>query len=526
MVAAGEQDKALEMVLDLLFRVLDDNARLVLRAMQSQRAEGRKSERVTEEQLNLLMKLMPAAPEAPGTSEPAEPAATPQPAPKPEPPKPPRQPRSGEPPPGLQKRQKTILVPAEERCCKHCAQQKTKQFFEMRWRLNYEPALLVVEETRYEKLSCTHCQADTVTAPAAPQLIEGGRAGTALLAEVMVAKYGRHAPLTRQSAHYGELGYAIPVSTLCDWVASTVTEVEPLYQRIIERVFGDHVLHIDGTGLRVLDRNHPDHIRKGAMWCYVGRTVRLAFFKFISNKDTDGPVAMLKDRKGFVVADADLKLNALFGQKDATAVEVGCNMHARRYYVTALDSGDLRAIQAVKIYKQLYKVEKEAKAGGLHPDAIRALRQVKSKPLLEELGRWARDSFALEDPKSPLGKAWGYMVRQWAALTRFLEDGTLPIDNGAAERALRGLALGRLNYLFAGSDAGAQRAAVAYTFMVSCRLHHLDVGQYWRDILHKLAHHWPPERLDELIPDAWARQHPEHVHPHKDQFPQIELHGG
>jgi len=520
MMAEGQSQRALEMLLDLLFRVLDDNARLVLRGMQAQRADGRKSERITEEQLNLLLKLMPPEPAVP--SEP-EPEASDDKEPEK---KPPRPPRSGEPPPGLPKRHKTILVPPEERCCEHCAKEKTKQFFETRWRLNYEPAHLVVEETRFEKLSCTACKADTVTAPAEPQLIAGGRPGTPLLAEVMVGKYARHAPLTRQTAHFGEMGYAIPTSTLCDWVASTVVAVEPLYQRIILRVFGSKVLHIDGTGLRVLDRSHPDHIRKGAMWCYVGRELRLVFFKFISDADTDGPAAMLKNRVGYVVADADLQLNALFGRPDATAIEAGCNMHARRYYAKALDAGDLRATIAIKLYKQLYKVEKAAKVACLGPDAIRALRQQKSKPLMEELGRWARDSFVLEDPRSPMGKAWGYTIRQWTALNRYLEDGMLPIDNGAAERALRALALGRLNYLFAGSDAGAHRAAVAYSLMASCRLHHVDVGQYWRDILDKLAHNWPHSRLDELIPDVWAREHPEHVHPHKDQLPQTEFSTG
>ena len=522
MTAEGQSQQALELLEDLVFRLLDDNARLMLRVMQGQRADGRKSERITEEQLNLLMKLMPAQPAVPSEPEPAA-AADNDPAPQK---KPPRPPRSGEPPPGLPKRHKTICVPAEERCCHHCAKEKTKQFYEVRWRLNYEPAHLVVEETRYEKLSCAHCAADTVTAKAEPQLIEGGRAGTALLAEVMVAKYGRHAPLTRQTAHFGEMGYAIPTSTLCDWVASTVVEVEPLYERIIQRVFGAAVMHIDGTGLRVLDRTHPDHIRKGAMWCYVGRELRLVFFKFISDADTDGPVAILKNRVGYVVADADLKLNALFGRSGATAIEVGCNMHARRYYVKAFESGDMRAAIAIKLYKQLYKVEKAAKVKCLGADAIKALRQTQSKPLMEELGRWARDSFVLEDPRSSMGKAWGYTLRQWAALNRFLDDGILPIDNGAAERALRGLALGRLNYLFAGSDAGAHRAAVAYSFMASCRLHHLDIGQYWRDILDKLAHNWPHSRLDELIPDIWAREHPEHVHPHKDQLPQTELRAG
>jgi hypothetical protein len=184
-------------------------------------------------------------------------------------------------------------------------------------------------------------------------------------------------------------------------------------------------------------------------------------------------------------------------------------MHARRYFVRAVDAGDLRALPAVAQIRALYAVEREAKDAGLDAEGRRVLREQKARPLLDELHEWLEAMAPRATPKSALGQAIAYAQNRWPALLRYLDDGRLEIDNGEVERLIRIVALGRKNFLFAGSDAGAQRAAVAYTILATCTLHELDPWAYVKDVLEKIAGGWPQREIDRLLPEAWAREHPE-----------------
>jgi len=180
------------------------------------------------------------------------------------------------------------------------------------------------------------------------------------------------------------------------------------------------------------------------------------------------------------------------------------------------DAQDLRALPAVAQIRALYRVEREAKDRGLDAEARRVLREEKARPLLAELHDWLDAMAPRATPKSPLGQAIAYARKRWPALTRYVDDGRLEIDNGQVERLIRLVALGRKNFLFAGSDAGAHRAAVAYTVMASCTLHEIDPWAYVKDVLEKIVGGWPQRELDRLLPDRWLEEHPaalRHVRP-------------
>ena len=236
---------------------------------------------------------------------------------------------------------------------------------------------------------------------------------------------------------------------------------------------------------------------------------RFAYFAYTPSRSGAGPQAELRDFAGYVQVDGYAGYDALFRGEGCARIEVGCWMHARRYFVEAVEAGDLRALPAVAQIRALYGVEREAKESGLDAERRRALREQKARPLLAELADWLAAMAPRANPKSPLGQAIGYAQKRWTALTRYLDDGRLEIDNGEVERLIRIVALGRKNYLFAGADAGAERAAVAYSVLATCTLHELDPWAYVTDVLEKIAGDWPQREIDRLLPDRWALEHPE-----------------
>lgn len=504
MAGEGRFAQAIEMVLELLQRTS-----MRLAALELKNLGAHKSEAVSSAQLEMFLKMLEQVTASTQTAAADHPADTDE----QEEPSKPRPHGRGKLPENLPRKKVIVPVTGEDRICAHCAAEKQVIGHQVRESLELEPARLMVIEEHVEVCACKRCHADAVTAPAPERVIERGLPGPALLTDVIVNKSDLAQPLERQSRRYGQLGYRIPPSTLCDWFAAGCELVEPLTRRFFELILKSFVMQADGTGLRVLDRDHPAGARTGAIWVYLSMELPLCFFRFIKDSDEDGPVITLKEREGYVVVDADQKLNPLFAASDAKAIESGCNMHGRRYIHKALEAGDARATYGIDLYKKVYRIEAQARRDRLCPDDVKALRQEKSRPLMMQLGEWARAGALAEDPKSPLGKAFGYLVRQFTPLTRFLDDGRLPIDNGASERVIRDIAVGRRMWLFAGSDEGAKRLAIAYSITGSCRLCYVDPRAYWEDVLRKLGAGWPDSKLDELLPHIWARAHPEHVRP-------------
>ena len=398
-----------------------------------------------------------------------------------------------------------LPVPTAERPCPRCGAERTCIGHETTEVIDLIPAQVIVRQDKREKLACLHCEAELVRAPIGDKVVPGGKFGDGFVIDLFVNKYSDGLPLHRQKERFARLGLVVAVSTLCDQIMWMADLLRPLWRAALAECIGSKVMHLDGTGLPVLDHGAPGGKRIGALWGYVGDGVVAYIFvstgRATGQKDGEmGPEDVLALREGYTVADASNLFDASF-LGNPKLIECGCNMHARRYYVKALDAGDTRAALPLAAYKKLYKIEEEIRQHD--PAAKLAVREAQSKPVFDELVAWARAHQPYEPPTSKLGEAIRYLLNHRVALGRFLESGIVPIDNGAVERLHIRVALTRKNYLFAGSDTGGERAAIAYTILGCCRVLGINPTEYLSDVLPRLAHRVRLIDLPELLPAAW-----------------------
>lgn len=379
--------------------------------------------------------------------------------------------------------------------------------------LEYVPARFKVIRTVRPKLACSTCQTIfQAEAPSRP--ISRGVAAAGLLAHVMVAKYCDHLPLYRQSRIYAREGVDIDRSTMAGWVEQVHDLLEPLVAALGRHVLHAAKIHADDTPVKVLAPGEGK-TRTGRLWVYVrdGRpagdsTPPAAWYRYSADRKGEHPQRDLKGYRGILQADAYGGWNALY---DHEVTEAACWAHARRpwwdLYDQHRDDTGLAA-QALRRIQALYAIEAEVR--GQPPDVRRQHRQARAGPLLREFQDWLQGVLTRVSTKSELAKAARYSLARWTALTRYVDDGRIEIDNSAAERALRGVALGRGNYLFMGSDRGGHRAASLYSLIETAKLNGLDPEAYLREVLRRVAEH-PINRIDDLLPwriDIAAEQWP------------------
>ena len=391
-------------------------------------------------------------------------------------------------------------LPESERSCGTCGELMRAIGEDVSELLELVPAHFRVQEHHRVKYACGRCKDGVTTAPGPAKLIDKGLAGPGLLAHVAVSKYEDHIPLHRLSEMYARGGVELARSTLCGWVEAVAEEVQPVVERIWEKAQASHALQTDGSGLKVLDRDDPEGVRTGTLWCFVGDEKYVTFKYAPTGSGEDGPWKFLAGRDGYLQADAASVFDRLYNGAKAKATEVGCWAHARRK-LHALKDTDVRVAYPLKLISQLYRVEDLADRRGLDAEAREQLRYERASPILERLDRWLQRTVLSEPPASALAKACGYCRNQWPALTEFVHDGLLPLDNNLCERQIRSLALGRKNYLFAGSDAGAERAAILYSLLRTAALAGIDTYAYLIKLLERLAAGWPQRRIDELLPE-------------------------
>jgi transposase len=387
--------------------------------------------------------------------------------------RPPRQPPLRRPPPPeLRRIDNPIPVPQAERACPTCGAERECIGHDSTEVIDLLPAEVVVRVDRREKLACKPCEGELVRAAPGEKVVSGGKLGASLVGTLIVDKYEDGLPLHRQKQRFERLGLPLPISTLADQVTWGTDLLRPLWRVAIGQVLVAKVMHLDSTSLAVLDRDSAAGKRLGALWGYVGDQDVAVYLYTSTGKKTGqregelGPEDMLKRRTGFTVADAASVFDSSFERPDL--IECGCNMHARRRWTKALEAGDTRAALPLAAYKKLYDIEEEIR--DLAEDAKLAARQACSRPVFNELLAWCRTYQAHEPPSSGLGAGIRYLLNHEQALGRFLEHGAIPIDNGIVERLHVRAALTRKNFLFAGSDAGGERAAIAYTILACCRL--------------------------------------------------------
>ena len=369
----------------------------------------------------------------------------------------------------------------------------------------------VIQHVR-EKFSCRRCEA--ITQPPAPSHpIARGRAGPQLLAQVLFGKYGAHLPLNRQSEIYAKQGVDLDTSTLADWVGACAATLMPLVEVIARHVLAAERIHADDTTVPVLAKGKT---RTGRLWVYVrddapfgGRTPPAAVFYYSPDRGGEHPERHLSRYSGIMQADAYAGFNGLYvaGRAPGPIIEAACWAHGRRkfYELAELRKAPL-AIEAVRRIDELFAIERQI--NGVSADQRLAVRCQRSRPLTDALETWMRQERRKLSSGNPLAKAMNYSLERWPALTRFLDDGRICLSNNAAERALRGIAVGRRNWTFAGSDSGGRRAAAIYTLIETAKLNGVDPRAWLSDVLARIADH-PASSIAELLPSNWKDAGPQ-----------------
>lgn len=376
--------------------------------------------------------------------------------------------------------------------------------------LDYVPGSFKVIRHIRPKFACSQCH--TIRQEAAPSRpINRCLAGAGLLAQVLVSKYCDHLPLYRQSQMYARAGVHIERSTQCDWVAGCATLLEPLVQSLHKYVLGAYKVHTDDTPVPVLSPGRGK-TKTARLWVYARDDRAWAdpsppavWYQYSENRKGENPKRQLSGFAGVLQADAYAGYDRLFA--DGHIIEAACWARCRRKFYEIHErqehaSGTL-AHQALQRIGALYAIEQAVR--GHSADRRRLHRQTHAKPLLLQLQRWLNESLSQLSVKSPMAAAIGYALGNWRALSVYVEDGRIEIDNNTAERALRGVVLGRKNYLHFGADSGGSRAAVIYSLVGTCKLNGVDPYAYLRHVLERIAD-YPINRVAELLPWVVASQ--------------------
>lgn len=372
--------------------------------------------------------------------------------------------------------------------------------------LEYKPAKLYVNRyvrPKYARPDSGDEQLSGVIIGMLPSRpIEKGIAGPGLLAHIAIGKFVDHLPLYRQQQQFKRLGVEIASSTLSDWVKATCELLEPLYELLRVRVLSADYLMADETPIKVLDRQKKKgRTHQGYHWVYYSPIERLALFDYRESRGArEGPSLMLENFQGFLQTDGYKGYNGIASRPGVIAV--GCMAHARRYFDKAKSCDPENAEWMLTHIQSLYQIEKELRENGLDPEYRYQIRQKYALPILAEIRAWLDEKAKRVLPKSAMGEAITYMNNQWPRLERYTADGRLEIDNNLVENQIRPVALGRKNYLFAGSHNGARWAATIYSLVATAKQHQIEPLAYLKDVLSRIADH-PYSKLAELLPPEW-----------------------
>jgi transposase len=417
--------------------------------------------------------------------------------------------------PKLRRDRRVYVLDEDQRRCP-CGGLCTQFGEEVSEQLDYIPASLFVVEHARTKYACPQCHDHVIVAVKPEQPIARGLPGPGLLAQVITCKYADHIPLNRFENICRRQGVELSRSTMCDWMKASADLLTPLYDMMVSLVLASRSVHTDDTRVPCQDSDQPGKTISARLWTYLGDDEHPCnVFDFTTTWSRDGPREFLTNKAGKF--QGILQADALSGYDTLCAelgiVRAGCWAHARRHFYDARDSAPGPVAEALARIGRLYAVEKEIKTTlaereltGAAADALRlAVRQQKAVSELTTLGPWLEQQCAAVLPKSPFGQAVQYALNHWESLVRYTQHGFLAIDNNAAERALRPIAVGRNNWLFVGSATGGQTAAVLFSFTSTCRRLNLDPFAYLRDVLACLAAGpLSAAELALLLPQRWT----------------------
>jgi len=393
----------------------------------------------------------------------------------------------------------------DDKTCPACGRERGRIGAEVSEQLEYFPASFkVLKHVRY-KYACAKCDADgynpnIATAEKPPQPIDKGLPGLSLLAYVTVSKLGDHLPLYRLENIFARQRVHVSRSTMCAWMRCAGELVAPLVELMQARVRQSRVIHTDDTTVPIQSPG-AKQCRQGRIWCYLGdESNPYTVYDYTPNRKRDGPATWLAGYDGYLQADAYGGYDGIYHAQGVT--EVACWAHARRKFYDAQDSDAKRAAEMLALVGELYAIEREAK--NAEEGQRLALRQERSVPVLARIREWLETEGEVVLPRSPMAAAITYAQNQWAALGMYVTQGFLAIDNNAAERALKRVAIGRKNWLFAGHDTAAANHARLWSLIASAERHHIDPQRYLTSVLAKIGQTHQAE-LVQFLPNVWKR---------------------
>jgi transposase len=391
------------------------------------------------------------------------------------------------------------LEPAEK-VCPHCGKDKCEIGCETSERFEFIPAKVVRHEIVRPKLACKCGQGTVSIAPLPPQVIEQGKAGASLVAQVILNKFDNHMPLYRQQQEFARLGLNFPRQTLCDWVEKGAHWLQAIATGMKRELLAGDYLQVDETPVKVMDPDHPGKCATGWLWVG-GLPGSYVIFEFHRGRGKAEGAAFLNGFKGTLQRDGYGVYGSL-ARDNPEWISAGCWSHGRRKFVEALEEGTPAATEIVEELRKLYLIERHAREHKLDAAQRKALRQEKSAPILAALKprlEMQRDQCL---PQSPLGKAVKYVLAEWTPLMRYLEDGRVEIDNNLTENAIRPSAVGKKNWMFIGHPEAGWRSAVIYSVIVSCRRVGIDPWEYMPDVLRRLPSMKQSE-VASILPARW-----------------------
>ena len=349
--------------------------------------------------------------------------------------------------------------------------------------LECEPARFYIK--RYIRYKYAAKNAEGVKIGELPErVIDRGIPGAGLLAMILTGKYADHLPLYRQKQIFARENIQIPSSTIEGWTKEALIKLHPLYEQLVFDTKAKGYLQVDETVIKVLDSDKKGAAHQGYYWVYHAPLDGTVLFDYSSTRGSSAPLPILGNFKGYLQSDGYAVYQKYGGKKGVT--HLACWAHARREFERALDNDKARAEKVLLTIQQLYAVERKAREEGMPPEQVKELRLNESLPVINELGKWIFEEIKATLPKSQIGKAMAYAYARWDALSAYLYDGNLHIDSNLVENAIRPVALGRKNYLFAGSHEAARRAAMIYSFFAICRKHEVNPFQWLKYTLENI----------------------------------------
>ena len=393
------------------------------------------------------------------------------------------------------RREETILEPA------FIPEGSKKIGEEITEELEYKPGELFVNKyvcPRYVTPQPPQAEhTEIIIAPMPDRPLEKVMAGPALLTQIVIDKYVDHLPLYRQLQRFERSGVTLSDSTLGGWISAVCQLLMPLYVALKLEILKSGYIHVDETTIKVLDKTKKGTTHRGYFWVYNNSPGRMVFFDYQEGRDAEAPKELLANFKGYLQTDGYVVYEDYHQKEGVTLLH--CMAHARRKFIEAQKNDAVRSAYALEQMQQLYAIERHCKEQNLSDEQKQTVRKEKATPILEHLGKWMKEQYTQVLPKSPIGQALAYSIERWDRLQVYTTNGMLCIDNNPVENSIRPVAIGRKNYLFAGSHEGAKRSAMLYSLLGTCKMNNVNPFDWFKEVLIKLPA-YPINKIKELLP--------------------------